>query len=259
MIAGPRLAEAQSTAPVIANFPHILFGKLGAGGTDCWSTEFSFTNVGPSPAQVALRWFADNGGPLSVPVVGAGRSSSHQFPVPISGTLNVQLDANSDSITQGWVAVDIIGAVEGQGLFHWKSPGRPDYSAAVPMNRQGSQGGLIVMGGGIPVTPVSAPRSLALRFNNAGHLTGMAFANTTIAPQTLNLDFVDDRGTLLMSDVIPIGPLAHTSLATTDPRLSGANGLARIVGNSSQFSALALDFDLTSGVGPYSSFVPLLR
>lgn len=259
LMSGGKLAAQLASGPVTSNFPHILFGRMGSGGIDSWTTEFSFTNVGPSPANVALRWFGDDGSPLSVPVIGAGRTTRHSFQIPINTTINLQLDPSSDAITQGWVAVDIAGAVEGQAQFHWSSPGRPEYSSAVPMNRQGSQAGLIVMAGGIPVTPVSSPRSLALRFNNVGHVTGIAFANTQQVPNTLNLEFVDSVGNLLMPQVIPIGPLGHVSLATTDARLWSSHGLVRVVGDGSPFSALAMDFDMTSSVGPYSAFVPLLR
>ena len=254
------LAQAQQPAPVTASFAHIAFGGTRTPVlTDVWSTEFAFTNLGTSPASINLRWFAYDGQPLAVPVIGATRDTSHQYQLAANATVNVKLDDSIGGLTQGWVAVDITGPVEGQGIYRSSVTGRPDYVAAVPLMRHGSPGSLILMGGGIPVTTLPTPRSLAVPFDNADHATGIAIANITDVAQTLAIDFLDNSGAVLLSQSIPMGPKAHLTFSTTDPRLAGTRGIVRVNGDGSPYSAIAFVFGTGANAGPFATLLPVVH
>jgi hypothetical protein len=259
-VAGVSLAYAQQLAPVTASFAHIAFGGTHAGDySDTWTTEFVFTNLGTSPASLGLRWFGDSGQSLTVPVVGGSRSTSHQFQIAPNSTLDVQLDNSSDALTEGWVAVDITGSVDGQAVYHSNVTGRPEYSASAPMMHHGAQSGFILMGNGIPVSTLPTPRSVALPFNTLNHATGVAFANVTNASQVLTLNYLDDSGTVLVAQSIPLGAGGHIAFALTDPRLASSQGVIRVAGDASPFSAIAFVMGTGAASGTLSTFLPALQ
>ena len=114
------------------------------------------------------------------------------------------------------------------------------------------------MGGGVPVTPVPAPRSLFLRFDNNGHATGVAFANVTNVSQTLALDYLDRGGAVLMSQSIPLRPMAHTAFVVGDPRLTANWGIVRVAGDASPFSAIAFVHAKGPAGGSFATVLPLV-
>jgi hypothetical protein len=253
-------ALAQQPASVSASFAHIAFGGTHTpDATDTWSTELVFTNLGANPASVGLRWFGETGQPLTVPVLGGSRSTSHQFQVAPNSTLDIHLDDSVDALTVGWVAVDISGSVEGQGIYHSNVTGRPEYIAAAPMMHHGAATGLLLMGGGVPVATIPTPRSLALPFNNVNHATGVAFANITSASQILAIDYLDDSGTVLMSQSIPLAPDAHVAFATTDPRIASSQGIIRVNGDASAYSAIAFVMGTGSAGGTLATLLPVVQ
>ena len=260
VLAAGCLARAQQLAPVTASFAHIAFGGLhSADYSDTWTTEFVFTNLGTSAASITLRWFGDTGQPLTVPVLGGSRASSHQFQIAAGSTLDVQLDNSSDTLTEGWVAVDLTGSVDGQAVYHSNVTGRPEYSASAPMMHHGTLSGFILMGNGIPVSTMPAPRAVALPFNTRNHATGVAFANVTNASQVLNINYLDDSGVLLASQAIPLGPGGHVAFAVTDPRLTGNQGVIRVSGDASPFSAIAFVMGTGAASGTLSTYLPAVQ
>jgi hypothetical protein len=259
-MAGACFVYAQQPAPVTASFAHIAFGGVhSADLSDTWTTEFVFTNLGTTPASLGLRWYGDTGQSLTVPIVGAARSTSHQFQIAPNSTLDVLLDNSSDALTEGWVAVDISGSVDGQAIYHSSATGRPEYSASAPLMHHGAQSSLILLGGGIPVSTMLTPRSIALPFNNLNHATGVAFANVTNASKILTLNYLDDRGTLLMSQTIPLGPGGHIAFAVTDPRLAGSQGIILVTGDASPYSAIAFVMGTGAASGTLSTFLPVIQ
>jgi hypothetical protein len=239
-------------------FAHVVFGSQTRDLSDRWTTEFTFSNIGTSTAALTLRWYAEDGSPMFVPIVGIDRRSVHTFNVLPQSTLTLLLDDNGPLVT-GWASVEMKGSLEGQGTYRWRLRGKPEYNAALPMTRSGSQSNLILLGGGIPVSTVAAPRTMVLPFNNAGHITGVAFANTTNAPKTLSLHFLSETGVELMTQVIPMGPGTHLSFALGDPRLSGQRGVIRVDGDAAPFSAIVLSFVTEPEAGPFTTLLPIIR
>jgi hypothetical protein len=259
-VLGPGLIHAQQLAPVMASFAHIAFGGVhSASYSDTWTTEFVFTNLGTSPASLTLRWFGDSGRPLTVPVIGGTRNTSHQFQIAANSSLDIQLDNSSDGLTEGWVAVDILGSVDGQAIYHSDVTGRPEYTAAAPMMHHGTLSSFILLASGVPVSTMPAPRSVGLPFNTLNHATGVAFANVTAAAQVLTINYLDNSGTLLAAQSIPIGPGGHVAFAVSDPRLAGNQGTIRVVGDASPFSAIAFVMGTGTASGTFSTFLPAVQ
>src|ERR1019366_9371883 len=155
-----------------------------------------------------------------------------------------------------WAAVDITGPVRGQAIFHSDLAGRPEYSAAAPLVRNVSQV-VILLGGGVPVSTVPAPISLALPFNNVGNITGLSFANVTNSNQTLTLNYVDDTGATLMSQIIPLGPGAHTAFAAGDPRVANKKGAVLVAGDGAPYSAIAFVQGTGANSGTLVTLLPI--
>ena len=259
-IAGACLAHAQGPAPVTASIAYIAFGGVVApGNVNAWTTEFVFTNLGTNTATVGLRWYGDSGNPLAVPVVGVNRSTVHEFQIAAGATLDIQLDDTEDPLTEGWVAVDAVGSVNGQAIFHSDLTGRPEYSAAAPLTFHGIRAGVILLGGGVPVTTVAAPVSLALPFNNVNNITGVSFANITDSAQTLTLNYLDDNGNQLMSQTIPLGPGAHTAFPASDPRVAGTKGTIVVAGDGSPYTAIAFVMGQGANAGTIATLLPVIR
>ncbi len=254
-----QIASAQ-IATVTASIPYIAFGGTTApGNVNAWTTEFAFTNLGSSAASVNLRWYGDNGQPLAVPVVGATRATTQQFVIAPNGTFNFTLDNTQDPLTGGWAAVDISGSVTGQAIFHSALTGRPEYITSAPLVHNGAPNGLIVLGGGVPVTTVAAPVSLALPFNNVGNVTGVSFANITSVAQTLVLNYVDNSGVVLMSQTVPLAPGAHTAFPLSDSRVAGKKGVVLVNGDGSPYSAIAFLQGTGANAGTVATLLPLTQ
>jgi hypothetical protein len=258
-LAAAQLATAQ-IAPVTASIPYFAFGGTTApGNVNAWTTEFVFTNLGSSAANVALRWYGDNGQPLSVPVVGGPRATTHQFAIAPNATVNFVLDNTQDALTGGWAAVDVTGAVSGQAIFHTTLTGRAEYITSAPMVRNGAPNTVILLGGGVPVSTVAAPVSLALPFNNASSVTGVSFANVTSVAQTLVLNYVDNSGAVLMTQTIPLGPGAHTAFPLSDARVAGKRGTVLVNGDGSPYSAIAFVQGTGANAGTVATLLPITQ
>jgi hypothetical protein len=258
-MAGAQLASAQ-IAPVSASIPFIAFGGSTApGNVNSWTTEFTFTNLGSTAAALNLRWYGVTGQPLSVPVVGATRATTHQFVLAPSATLNFLLDNTEDALTSGWVAVDINGSVSGQAIFHYDLTGRPEYSTAAPLIRNGANNNLILLGGGVPVSTVATPVTLALPFNNVGNITGLSFANITSVAQVLTLNYLDLTGAVLMTQTTPLAPGALSALPTSDPRLANQKGTVVIAGDGSPYSAIAFVQGTGANSGTLATLLPITQ
>jgi hypothetical protein len=260
VLAGACLAQAQSPATVTASIPYIAFGGVTApNNLNAWTTEFLFTNLGTAQATVTFRWYGDSGAPLPVPVIGSGRATTHTFQVAPNATVNFLLDNTQDALTGGWAAVDITGSVSGQAVYHYDVTGQPEYSAAAPLVRNGPSASLILLGGGVPVSTVPAPVSLALPFNNVNNITGVSFANITSVAQTLTLNFLDNTGNLLMSQTIPLGPGAHTAYAASDPRVANTKGTVTVSGDGSPYSAIAFVMGTGPNNGTIATLLPIVQ
>jgi len=82
----------------------LYFPQLADGGSaaEQWQTSFAFVNPSTSStAQVALRFFGNDGGPLAIDI-GQGAKSQLQFTIPPLGSRVLRSTIASPIIVTGW-------------------------------------------------------------------------------------------------------------------------------------------------------------
>ena len=108
------------------------FAQIAYGAS--WQTTFTLINLNSTnPANVTLRFYADDGSPLNAPVQGFGSTPTYTLAVPPNGARNVVL-TSPDPTTQGWATMTSDGPVRGQGSFRFLLPGGAISEAAVPLS-----------------------------------------------------------------------------------------------------------------------------
>jgi hypothetical protein len=191
--------NALTTIPAIANvgtnggsIAHIATGNG-------WQTTFVLVNVGASAAQTNLKFFDDNGSPLSLPLSfpqsGGGSAT-------VASTVNQTLAAGATLIVQsaapqsdpaptvGSAQLTTNGNVGGFVIFRYNPDGQ---EAVVPLENRNANG-------------------YVLAFDNTGDIsTGVAI--NSVATQVVNIPVTvcDAAGTPIASDTITLSPNGHLS------------------------------------------------
>jgi beta-propeller repeat-containing protein/all-beta uncharacterized protein len=161
-----------------------------ASGGDGWQTTFVLVNAGNSAAQATLRFFADNGSPLSFPLSfpqsGSGTTtvaSSVTQTLAAGATLTAQSTASVELLT-GSAQLSTTGNVSGFVIFRHNGQ-----EAAVPLESRTAD-------------------AYILAFDNThGTATGVALNSV----QAANIPVVvrDDTGALIATDTIPLAANGH--------------------------------------------------
>jgi hypothetical protein len=107
--------------------PTKLLSQFAFGGG--WYSAIYFTNTGSTNVSFPVRFFADDGRPLSAPSLG----TSAIVTLPAYGTAVIEAP-NLGALTIGYVAVDLPEAVKGYGVFRQSLQGYPDQEAVVPFS-----------------------------------------------------------------------------------------------------------------------------
>ncbi len=230
-------------------FAHIAYGSEGSGFY--WKTSFVLVNTDNSAATVRLLFYTTSGTPLAVPLVGGAPASQPVFNIPPYGSMVVELDETAGPITAGWVGVIIEGSVSAQGIFKKHTPGQADVESLVPMFSRSQPVCIIPFPNPIPV--------LAMPFDNTNsYVTSVAFANTSTAARTLDLEFLDDHGVSLWTAHEPLA--SHNQLAfetaSRYPAVAGKKGFMRVLNNQIDFTALGFRFN---PVNAFSTWLPVIR
>lgn len=211
-----------------------------AGG---WDTSFTLVNMGSAAACASLQFYADpNGGPLSLPFT---------FPqglIPSTTTSNVVENVNPDAllvmdttgpaanaVNIGWAYLQVAGDVGGYGIFT-NTPN--NWEAVVPLETRNAN-------------------FYVLPFDNTNPLaTGVAIANLSIEPATIDAKILSDAGLEIDDETVQMDPLGHTSflLASTYAATAGVRGSVVFTSESGgQISVLGLRAN-----GPALTTVPVL-
>ena len=178
-----------------------------------WQTTFVIVNTGTVAAQAHLKFFADNGAPLSIPIGppgGAATSTSSTVDQTLAAgaMLIVQSAAplSDPAPTIGSAQLTTNGNVGGFVIFRYNPNGQ---EAVVPMeNRTAS--------------------AYVLAFDNTnGTATGVAI--NTVSAQTVNIPVVvrDDMGTQIATDTLALasnGHLAFTLVTDKYPATANIRG-----------------------------------
>jgi hypothetical protein len=202
-----------------------------------------------------LRFYTDSG-LQPARVVGGPNNDTYSRDLAPGETAVFRLD-DTGPLSQGWVAVDLKGKVNGQCIFYWTlpNPGSSQlatHPAAVPLLEHGAQSS-ITLGGGIPINPVPVPRKLKVPFHNTNEkLSGLALANVSDRAQTLGLEYRTYDGQLLGTEQKELPGLGHIAFNTRHPATAGREGNIHIIGDATYISSMPLVF-MNFPVGPFGT------
>src|SRR5579872_6089108 len=93
-----RLSKDSIVVSLQNAFVHIADG-------DGWTTEFTLINLSGTAAPYTLRFFGDDGTPLTLDIAGAGSVTSIAGIMPIFGSTTVQTTGGT-GLRQGWARLD---------------------------------------------------------------------------------------------------------------------------------------------------------
>jgi hypothetical protein len=226
----------RANGPALTTVP-VLAGVSTSGGSmahvtynEGWQTTFTLVNTGASTAQATLSFFDDNGAPLpmSLTFVQTGAVST-------SATVTEELAAGASLIVQtngqgsspsvsGSAQLTTTGNVSGFAVFRYD----PSHQEAV-----------------VPLETRNATSYTLVFDNTQGIVTGMALANESGRPVTLNLVLRNDSGAQIGAGSVSLEGHGHTAVILSQEyaATAGIRGTVEIDGPAgSQFSALGIRF-----------------
>jgi hypothetical protein len=240
--AAQRKVEISSDDRVL---PHIAFG----GG---WTTTITLVNLWEVPADFTLRFYADNGAPLTVPVSGAAPAALITGNIPVGAVRKYVISNSAGAAVSGWAEVDYnwnnaeIGV---SAVFTQRVAGRPDFEAIVPVARDDEF-------------------AFIVPFDNTNGLKyGVALACPSDNASTYTVIFRDAEGALIgQAASITLPGKGHTAFVLTDryPQLADRVGSVEFRQDTGGYlQGLALRFNAPGGnaftTAPvYTSHLPAL-
>ena len=185
----PALASVGTSGGSIAHF------ATGNG----WQTTFVLINTGTTLAPVTLKFFADTGGPLTIPVsfpqIPNGAVSlvpSITQPLNPGATLVIQSVAplSDPAPTVGSAQLTTTGNVSGFVIFRYTPNGQ---EAVVPLENRN-------------------PNSFVVAFDNtASTATGIALNSVSLQTTVVPVVVRNDRGVQIATDAITLPPNGHVA------------------------------------------------
>jgi len=198
------------TPGIIASMAQIA----SAGG---WDTSINLVNMGATAACSSTQFYADPDGkpltlPLSFPQGGIPPTSVASINENINPNSLLVIDTtgpNGSAASVGWANVQAAGDVSGYGIFTY-APN--NWEAVVPLEISNANSYLL------PYDNTTA--------NGNALSTGVALANLSPQPATVNVSIHNDGGFQIDNETIQMAGLGHTSflLAGTYPASKNVRG-----------------------------------
>jgi len=223
--------------------PGIIASMAQLASAGGWDTSFTLVNMGTSAACSSLQFYADPNGkslklPFTFPQGVIPPTSESDVVQNINPNALLVMDTTgpaADPVNVGWANLQAAGDVGGYGIFT-NVPN--NWEAVVPLE-------------------VSNANSYLVPFDNTGKLsTGLAIANLSPQPATVNVSIHNDGGFQIDNETIQMDGLGHTSflLGGTYPKSAGIRGSVVLTSQSGgQISVLGLRNN-----GPALTTVPVL-
>jgi len=212
-----RTGTAGSTA--VLGLPQVAFG----GG---WYTALYFSNTTSSAVSLSVSFLAENGTPLSVPLLESGSASSRIINLNPGATAVLEAP-NTGDLVQGWGEAILPPGVIGYAVFRQSVPGRADQEAVVPLTSESKQ-------------------TADLVYDDTSLTTSTAFVNPGNQPITVAITVRDPSGSLIGSgQVILLARSKQAAVLKTLPGLeaaAGQRGLAHFSVTNGAISVLGLRF-----------------
>jgi len=252
-IAGLAFTVEEGSASVAGFTNAGSMAQLASAGY--WTTTITLVNTGSTAALVRLNFFDNNGNPLLLPL------TFPQLPFPqstptagplLAATLDRTLNPGAELVilttgpstqtTQvGWAQLLTNGAIGGFAVFS-QAIGGGDQEAAVPLETRNAS-------------------TYILSFDNSnGADTGIALANLSAQALNAAITISDDTGALILSDIIALPAMGHTSIDMATrygSSTAGRRGTLQFTTPSpGQISVLGLRFTPT---GAFTTIPPLAK
>jgi hypothetical protein len=215
MIATPQNPASNHYAPQLVFFRgDAVLGQLADGAG--WKTTITLVNLDTQPASFTLYLLADDGVPMTIPVVNETGQTSFgntiQGNVPVGGSATYATEGTSQALAQGWAAFDSAQRIAGQAVFRFSMPGSRNIEAVVPF------------------TSLFDLRQILPFDHTVGLVMGVALANPGRSDLTITLAFRTSEGTPLLQDTIQLAALTHTAFLLTDkyPATKNQRGVLEI-------------------------------
>ncbi len=207
---------------------------------DGWTTRIMLVNMDSSPAPFTLHFYSDNGSDWNVPLKGSatGPSPSFSGTIPVGGSLFLETEGTTPTLSQGWAHLSTQKWVSGMAVFKAIIPTN-DAEAVVPFSSE-------------------VDVDFYLMFDNRnGYVTSLALVNPySTGTASISVQFRNPDGTVILNDTIPLGPREHIAFSTTGryPDTGGKNGVIEFKVSGGQVAASALGLLFAPGLrGTFSS------
>jgi hypothetical protein len=223
------LSYAEVVYPGVGSIAHIADG----GGIQ---VEFVLTNLDDTASTYILRFYDDNGIPLSL-MTTAGTNSDFYGTLAPRASRRIRTAGTAAKWTEGWASIQTTGGTVGaSAIFRFSTGPWAGSEAEVPAD-----------------TWLNNRFSLAFD-HTSSNVLGLAIVNP-YGPVAVTVTFRGEDGGFIVTDTFNMGPRAHRSLVTASsyPATVGKRGTIDISTTGSSISMLAMRF------GPSAvSFVPPL-
>jgi len=224
----------KSAQPRVVVFPgDRVIAQFVDGGS--WKTSMYFVNLENHSVSFQVLFFRDDGGDLSVPVLGQGVVRGLSISLDTAGSIKFETEGIDRNLAQGWALLsqstnDSVGgmAIFGQHVF-----GAPDQEAVVPIVSQ-------------------YDNHFVLLFDNAGFTTAIALANPTTSSVSIPVNIRNQAGQIIDQRRISLDPYSHTAFTLPDtwPSTAGRRGAIEFLTSGFGVGALGL----RANGGTFTSF-----
>jgi hypothetical protein len=224
--------------PPAAKASNQLLSQVADGAG--WKTTIILVNLDTEATPFTLRFWKDDGTPMTLGFEGGGAASQTiEGTIPVGGAQTILTLGTADALSQGWAELVTTKLIGGLAVFRQRVAGRPDQEAAVGITSSGSR--------------------FSLPFDNTqGFVTSMALVNTSTTQNLTIAVTLREEGGMALAPVDPItlGPRSHTafSLPTRFPGVANLRGVVEFSASSPDMSGLGLRFHPQ---GAFTSFAIL--
>jgi hypothetical protein len=229
--------ERVDNPAILASFANRTFAQLVDG--DSWKTEITIMNLNEGFEGFTMRFYGDDGQPLTLSFVDLGNRSLITAALPPFGSVTYRTTGGLGPLKQGWGRIEFNTGVAATAVIRSEVPGRVPLEAVVPFDED-------------------LTRRVAIPYDHLnGFLTGLALANTSeFSSITIQLNFRDESGASIFTTSFPLGPRRHRAfvLSWEYPNMANRKGILEISGGNLQMGIVGLRFGPT---GAFSTILPM--
>jgi hypothetical protein len=162
----------------------------GAG----WKTIITMVNLNDTSAPYTLRFYGDDGSPLSL-TTSLGSGSAFPGTLPPRGSTAVETAGLNITLSQGYAIVDTPSAniIGGTAVFRRVAVGQPNYEAAEPID-------------------TFVFNRVAFPFDHVTDATGVAIVNVGGTSASISIIFRDEGGVQFLTDIFQMPAFAHAPI-----------------------------------------------